>query len=140
VVELCDDESALDDGAAGRDGWLLIAAAILQSFARAGDLAARLGTDQLALLKRDSPDKFARTASALHDRLRVAGISARAANAARRVINRNDTCHARNRRKRCPCVVNTETVLPAPLPRSLPDGTQPSLGRCLNLGKYGEYL
>ena len=64
------------DGAAGRDGWLLIAAAILQSFARAGDLAARLGPDQLALLKRDSPDNFAHTASALHARLQVAGISA----------------------------------------------------------------
>ncbi len=66
-----------DDDAVGRDGWLLIAAEIIQRFTRSGDLAARLGPYQFALLASRSPAGFAETAAALHARLHVAGISAR---------------------------------------------------------------
>jgi len=58
------------------DGWLLIAAEVIQSFTGEGDLAARLGYDRFAILTGDDPAGFAKAASELHARLQAAGISA----------------------------------------------------------------
>jgi GGDEF domain-containing protein len=65
-----------DDGIAGRDGCLVLAAAIVHRFARTGDLAARLGPDRFALLTSRTPSDFTKTTSALRTRLQVAGIAA----------------------------------------------------------------
>ena len=64
------------DGIAGRDGCLLLAATIVHRFARTGDLAARLGPDQFALLTSRTPADFTKTTSALRTRLQVAAIAA----------------------------------------------------------------
>jgi GGDEF domain-containing protein len=65
-----------EGGPAVRDGWLLIAAEVIQSCTGKDDVRARLGDDRFAVLTRRDPAGLVDVASELHARLRTAGISA----------------------------------------------------------------
>jgi serine phosphatase RsbU (regulator of sigma subunit)/GGDEF domain-containing protein len=67
-----------EGGLSVRDGRLLIAAEVIQSVADKGDLAARIGHDQFAVLTRGDAVRLANTASGMVAKLRVTGISASA--------------------------------------------------------------